>query len=140
MARLGAPSLEDYSRAYAGAVHRGAPWPGDDEIRWCPVTPLWPRDRGKVLGASALAALARRRPASMAWFDTLPLDDLQGTHRVLPVRSARARPPGRAQQAEPDRPGGQGHNTYQPRQRRHSRLDQLNQLKANSAAHALNAL
>jgi hypothetical protein len=30
VARIGAPSLEDYRRAYAGC---GAPWPGDDEIR-----------------------------------------------------------------------------------------------------------
>lgn len=30
VARLGAPSLEDYRRAYAGC---GAPWPGDDEVR-----------------------------------------------------------------------------------------------------------
>ncbi|MCA1836149.1 MAG: hypothetical protein LC721_07415, partial [Actinobacteria bacterium] len=30
VARIGAPSLADYRRAYAGC---GAPWPGDDEIR-----------------------------------------------------------------------------------------------------------
>jgi hypothetical protein len=30
VARIGAPTLEDYRRAYAGC---GAPWPGDDEIR-----------------------------------------------------------------------------------------------------------
>lgn len=30
VARVGAPSLADYRRAYAGC---GAPWPGDDEIR-----------------------------------------------------------------------------------------------------------
>lgn len=30
VARHGAPSLEDYRRAYAGF---GAEWPGDDEIR-----------------------------------------------------------------------------------------------------------
>jgi hypothetical protein len=30
VARIGAPSLEDYRRAYVGC---GAPWPGDDEIR-----------------------------------------------------------------------------------------------------------
>jgi hypothetical protein len=30
VARYGAPSLEDYRRAYAGF---GAEWPGDDEIR-----------------------------------------------------------------------------------------------------------
>lgn len=30
VARFGAPSLEDYRRAYAGF---GAEWPGDDEIR-----------------------------------------------------------------------------------------------------------
>jgi hypothetical protein len=30
VARIGAPTLEDYRRAYAGW---GAPWPGDDEIR-----------------------------------------------------------------------------------------------------------
>jgi hypothetical protein len=30
VARHGAPSLEDYRRAYAGC---GVPWPGDEEIR-----------------------------------------------------------------------------------------------------------
>ncbi|HEU0089065.1 MAG TPA: hypothetical protein VFQ77_15695 [Pseudonocardiaceae bacterium] len=30
VARFGAPSLEDYRRAYAGI---GAEWPGDEEIR-----------------------------------------------------------------------------------------------------------
>lgn len=30
VARIGAPSLADYRRAYVGC---GAPWPGDDEIR-----------------------------------------------------------------------------------------------------------
>ena len=30
VARVGAPSLDDYRRAYAGC---GVPWPGDDEIR-----------------------------------------------------------------------------------------------------------
>ncbi|MGH3980424.1 MAG: hypothetical protein ACRDRZ_15690 [Pseudonocardiaceae bacterium] len=30
VAPVGAPTLEDYRRAYAGC---GAPWPGDDEIR-----------------------------------------------------------------------------------------------------------
>ncbi|MGH3429457.1 MAG: hypothetical protein ACRDQZ_18135 [Mycobacteriales bacterium] len=30
VARIGAPSLEDYRRAYAGC---GAQWPGDEEIR-----------------------------------------------------------------------------------------------------------
>ncbi|HEY6424726.1 MAG TPA: hypothetical protein VIY28_16070 [Pseudonocardiaceae bacterium] len=30
VARVGAPSLDDYRRAYSAC---GAPWPGDDEIR-----------------------------------------------------------------------------------------------------------
>jgi hypothetical protein len=30
VARVGAPTLEDYRRAYAGC---GVPWPGDEEIR-----------------------------------------------------------------------------------------------------------
>jgi hypothetical protein len=30
VARVGAPSLADYRRAYAGC---GVPWPGDEEIR-----------------------------------------------------------------------------------------------------------
>jgi hypothetical protein len=30
VARVGAPSLEDYRRAYAGC---GVPWPGEEEVR-----------------------------------------------------------------------------------------------------------
>ncbi len=50
VARYGAPSIEDYRRAYAGF---GADWPGDDEIR-----------RRHIVATDTAAEYERRSPGS----------------------------------------------------------------------------
>lgn len=67
VARIGAPSLADYRRAYAGC---GAPWPGDDEIR----------RRHPVADVSGDATLQN------------PVEDIKRL-RTLTIRTARTPPP-----------------------------------------------